>query len=108
MNERYKYYVAGRKVVCVSSYAKQKVRGVAICSDNDEFNEDVGKALARQRCDVKIARKRFRRAERRLATAIETKKLIEQEYDAARDYFTDSWEEYNNATAALGDFERML
>ena len=55
----YHFFVAGKKVVAVSSYAGQTVRGVAICSEADAFDLQKGKELAAARCSAKIARKRY-------------------------------------------------
>lgn len=60
----YQYYVVGRKVICVSTYAGKTVKGIAKCADDDEFDLEFGKALAKARCDFKVAKKRMRRAER--------------------------------------------
>lgn len=73
-NGRYKYYTydkEGRKItVCVSSYAGHPVRGKSICAADDEYDDKAGKALARARCDLTIAQKRAKRAERRYAEAV--------------------------------------
>lgn len=73
-NGRYKYYIydkEGRKItVCVSSYAGHPVRGKSICAADDEYDVKAGKALARARCDLTIAQKRAKRAERRYAEAV--------------------------------------
>ena len=58
---RYQFYVAPNKVICVSSYAKKPVRGVAKCNPNDVFDEEKGRRLAQLRCDYKVAQKRFYR-----------------------------------------------
>lgn len=70
---RYHYYNAATpvndkddimaKVICISSFAGRKVRGVAICSKEDEFDWEKGKAIARARVDAEIARRRVERAE---------------------------------------------
>lgn len=60
---RYKYFTNGKNlVVAVSRYAGKYVRGIAKCSDLDEFDFEVGKKLAKVRCDLKIAGLRTRRA----------------------------------------------
>lgn len=73
-NGRYKYYTydkEGRKItVCVSSYAGHPVRGKSICAADDEYDVKAGKALAQARCDLTIAQKRAKRAERRYAEAV--------------------------------------
>ena len=53
---KYKYFTNGKDVVvAVSTYRKKTVRGVAKCSPQDTFNLEAGKALAKARCDRKIA-----------------------------------------------------
>ena len=56
---KYRYYTNGKNVVvAVASYAGQTIRGVAKCSEQDEFNLETGKELAAARCAVKIAKAR--------------------------------------------------
>lgn len=60
---RYSFYTDGyKKVICVSHYAGKSVKGVANCSDADEFNFNIGKNIAQARCDEKIALRKFQRA----------------------------------------------
>lgn len=64
----YKFYTHTRKdgskeIIAVSSYAGKRVKGKAICDPADEYNEVVGKELAKLRCAVKIDLKRAKRAE---------------------------------------------
>ena len=62
---KYRYYTNGKNVVvAVASYAGRTVRGVAKCSDQDEFNLETGKKLAAARCAMKIAKKRVKYARR--------------------------------------------
>ena len=61
-NPTYRIYGAPNKVIAVSSFAGQTVRGVAKCNPADEFDPDKGAALAIARCEVKIAEKRVKRA----------------------------------------------
>ena len=60
---RYNYYFNGNKIICVSKYAGKPVRAVAICSDEDEYDEVYGKDLARARVDLKIAEKKLKRSD---------------------------------------------
>ena len=59
---RYRFIETNNKVICISTYAKKVVRGVAKCSPNDNFDIEIGKRLAQLRCDEKIADKRANRA----------------------------------------------
>lgn len=57
------------KVIAVSSFAGQTVRGVAKCAPNDTFDLEYGKRLAIARCASKIAEKRAVRAEAKVIEA---------------------------------------
>ena len=61
-NPTYRIYETPNKVIAVSSFAGQTVRGVAKCNPADEFDVEKGAALAAARCGVKIAEKRVKRA----------------------------------------------
>lgn len=61
MTMKYDYHidVDGKKVVCVTHYAGRAVRGIAKCnSEQDEFDIEIGKELARLRCKAKVAERR--------------------------------------------------
>ena len=61
---KYSFYTDGKtKVIAVSTYAGKVVRGVAKCDVNDTFSFEKGKELAAARCNEKIAKKRFTRAQ---------------------------------------------
>lgn len=57
---KYKFYTNDKKVVAVSTYARKNVRGVASCSDDDDFDISFGMKLAQIRCDKKINEKRLK------------------------------------------------
>ena len=61
-NPCYRIYETPNKVIAVSSFAGQTVRGVAKCNPADESDAEKGAALAAARCGVKIAEKRVKRA----------------------------------------------
>ena len=61
-NPSYRIYETPNKVIAVSSFAGQTVRGVAKCNPADEFDVEKGAALAAARCGLKIAEKRVKRA----------------------------------------------
>ncbi len=62
-DKSYKYHIYERKdgstvVLAMSTYAGKKVKGKAICSPDDTFDEEKGKQLAKLRCAIKIDKKR--------------------------------------------------
>lgn len=97
MKEKYQYYTDNkRKVVAVSSFAGQKVRGVATCSENDTFDLEKGKELAAARCAVKVAKKRFKRAQKKFDEACEAQNKAELFYDKMCQYYNDALYELEN------------
>lgn len=59
---RYTYFIIPEQntIKCVSTYAKKNVVGKAVLSDGDTWNEEVGKFIARTKCDKKINEKRIK------------------------------------------------
>jgi hypothetical protein len=81
-NPCYRIYATPNKVIAVSSFAGQTVRGVAKCNPADEFDAEKGAALAAARCGLKIAQKRTKRA---YAKVDEAKAIV----DAAVQHLTE-------------------
>ena len=71
---KYNYYTDGHSlVICATTYAGKTVRGIAKCNtEQDTFDLQKGKALAKLRCDCKLAEKRLRKAEERQWKAYQT------------------------------------
>ena len=88
---KYSFYTDGKtKVVAVSTYAGKAVRGVAKCDVNDTFSLEKGMELAAARCNEKIAKKRFARAQNMYADIfIEYGKLVAR-FTKALNYRSDS------------------
>ena len=105
---RYRFYETPNKVICVSTFAKKDVRGVAKCSPNDEFDVEVGRRLAMLRCDKKVAKKRLAKAKDRLAIEkiwfAEAKKY----YEEAQKYYDTALHDYIDACQWLEDEENFL
>lgn len=91
----------GTEVIAVSRFAGRPVRGKAICAPDDEFNEDKGMALAKARCDAKVAALRKKRAFKKWNEA--QKGLLEatNHYEDMKDYLV-------NAEAALLEAEATV
>ncbi len=78
------------KVVCISSYAGRKVRGVAICDAGDEFDWERGTALAQARVDLEIAKRRVKRAESKYDEALEACDRADAHLEEMTDYVDES------------------
>ena len=105
---RYKFYRTPNKVICISSFAKKDVKGVATCSPNDVFDENIGKELAQLRCDIKIAKKRVNKSKRILENICNWLDYWNDKYLKYDDYFTKSIEEYETLSAKLEKMEKKL
>lgn len=105
---RYRFYEAGNKVICVSTFAKKDVRGIAKCSPNDDFDLEQGRRLAQLRCDKKIAKKRLAKAKDRLAMEKMLFNIAKKYYVDAQIYFDKATHEYVEACKWLEDEENFL
>ena len=103
---RYKFYKADNKIVCVSSFAKKAVRGIAKCAPNDDYDEEKGMRLAQLRCDAKIAQKRVDRAMEMADEAWVNYRMAEIWSDKMENYVKDAIIKRDEAQKWLEDFER--
>ena len=88
--EKYRFYTTGNKVIAVSTYAGKTVRGVARCAPEDTFDMEKGKQIAAARCAVRIAEKRFSRAERKETEAWNALKQAESYMNKMSEYVNDA------------------
>jgi hypothetical protein len=102
--EKYKYYQAGNKVIAVSTFAGRTVRGVAKCNPKDNFDLEKGKMLAALRCNEKVAKRRFARAQKKCADAADDYFKADRVYENAILYEEDSYEEWVKASEMVEDF----
>ena len=108
--EKYQYYFATKvngepyKVVAVSTYAGRRVRGVAKCSPEDEFDIEKGKILAAARCSLKVSEKRRDRAVREFMKAKKAVAEANKRYRDMEVYMNDAF----NAVAADIEYLKTL
>lgn len=104
--EKYKYYVtktkAGEhKVIAATTYAGRTVRGVAICSKDDEFSLEKGKQLAAMRCALKVANKRLNRATDKVDEAVMIYNKADAHLTKMTCYHRDAYEAKTEVEEAL-------
>lgn len=105
---RYRFIEAGNKIICISTYAKKVVKGIAKCSPNDVFSPTIGKRLAQLRCDEKIADKRANRALDKYLEAGEILAEAKMYFDDMRQYYLDSEHKHDKALAELENFQKEI
>ena len=106
--DRYKIYSYTRKdgvkeIVALSTYAGKKVKGKAVCDPTDEYNENVGKELAKLRCAVKVDAKRVRRAIEERNELLRIQANIEKLIQKNKKYLVDSLKREEEDNARLND-----
>lgn len=103
--EKYKFIILPeqKKVIALTSYAGKAVKGVAVCSEHDEFDAEVGKRLASARANVKVAMKRKARAEKKLAYFDKIIDDVEREYHELEAYLYTADERWENAIDELAN-----
>ncbi len=101
----YQFYRHGNKVVCVSSFAGKKVKGVAKCDPTDEFDYEYGKSLAQARCDLKVGLKRFKRAMELYKEAAAEEAKAQKRRIAMTKYLVDASADIDAACACLREFD---
>ena len=95
--EKYHFYFTKNKVIAVSTYAGQSVRGVAICDEGDQFDKEKGKMLAAARCNQKVAQKRKKRADEKLKNAVIAYEKAAKHMYKMNEYYEDARVAVKNA-----------
>jgi len=88
---KYKVFTNNKDLVKVgSTYAGKPVWGTAKCSEKDEFDFARGYALAKARCDLKVARKREVRARKQFQEAKEMEEMLMAYIEDKIAYYADA------------------
>lgn len=103
--ENYKFIIIPekKKVIAITHYQGKVVKGIAVCSEHDEFDVETGKRLASARANVKVAMKRKARAEKKLAYFDKIIDDVEREYHELEGYAYDAGERWENAIDELAN-----
>lgn len=59
MNFRF-YEFDNNKVKAVTTYKNKIISAVAVCSPEDVYDFEIGKAIAKAKCELKVAKKRIK------------------------------------------------
>lgn len=105
---RYRFIKNDNDVICISTYAKRAVRGIAKCSPTDNFDFEIGKKLAQLRCDAKVAEKRLMRAKEKYSESVDLLNEALKYYDDMWLYYLDSLEQYKENKIELKQFEEKI
>lgn len=98
---KYKFYQHDNEVIAVSTFAGKKVRGVAKCDPDDEFDYEKGKELAAARCNQKVAMKRLKRANQKYLEAVGNLREARDYFERMKTYYMDAVDACDEATENL-------
>lgn len=101
--------IADNKVICTARYMGSTVRGIAKCnSEYDAFDVEKGSKLSRLRCEVKLAKKRKKRAMKKFQEAqLQLIRATKYAKDMA-EYKQFSIDELSKIEKELEEFEKSL
>lgn len=98
---KYTYSFSENRVYCMTYYAGKTIKGVAKRDPEDEFDLEVGKKLAKARCDYKLAKAKYKRkTERRM--------IADKELIVALEHASNALKYQTEAKTALDDAEKNL
>ena len=92
-------------VIAASTYAGKVVKGIARCKEGDTFDFEKGKALAIAKCNLKVQKRRWKRAQRHYQNIKTFKLRVEELFNDACAYYTNA---YYLFTEAAQDLEKIL
>ena len=106
--EKYKYFIhtkddGNKEIIAMSTYGGRYIRGIAKCSPEDTYDEDIGKKLAAYRCNLKVAEKRMRAAESARSQAEENFIQAAIRFNKMNQFKIDAEAELKYATSLLED-----
>lgn len=95
-----------KEIIAVSTYAGKCVRGVAKCDPRDEYNEEIGAALAVGRCAARISEKRRCRADKMLNEAQAKVQEAKRHEVKMGNYYSDAVKQEKEAKEWLANLEK--
>lgn len=97
-----------KTVVCATMYKNERIRGVAKCNPEDDFNLDIGKVLAYVRCKQKLAKRKFAHAKRVYDNALSDEVRARKNVLKAFSFLHDSEEYMKRSNEEIIELTKML
>lgn len=89
--------------IAISTYTGKIVKGIAKCSPNDTYNEDIGKKLAAARCNYKICQLRAKNAKNKMDESKEVYEKAKNHLEKMKSYNKDSKNKLKEAKNHIKD-----
>lgn len=97
-----------KTVVCATMYKNERIRGIAKCDPEDEFDIDIGKVLAYSRCRQKLAKKKLAHAKRVYDKALNDQDRARKNVLKALSFLHDSEEYLKRSNADVIELTKRL
>lgn len=88
-----------------STYAGVPVWGIAKCAPEDTFDYKFGYDLAKARCDIKIAKKRYKRASQQVEDINQLVEEVKAYQTDKNEYLRTAEKEYYEALGVVNKYE---
>lgn len=102
------YSFSENKVYCMTFYAGKTVKGVAKRDPEDEFDLEIGKKLARARCEYKLRQKQLKRKMQRSQIAEAELMTAQNRARNAKIHEAEAVEQLKEAERVLRELENFL
>ena len=102
------YSFAENRIYCMTYYAGKTVKGIAKRDPEDEFDLEVGKKLARARCEYKLRKKQLKNKIKRCEIAEEELMIAQNHARNAVIYKVEAEANLEAAKRALEEIEDSL
>ena len=90
-----------RKCIAVARYGGKNLKGVAVAAPEDEYNIEVGRAIALARVNVKIAERKQKWARKKYDEIAKEYAIAKVKLDRAADFVVDATYDYNDSLEKL-------
>lgn len=95
----YNYFKHYNEIICVTSYHGKSVKGKAKCNPDDTFSEEIGKQLAKVRCDKKLSQKILKNAKNHLVECTVEMNRADKKFNSVYDFMNIMEAEYEETCA---------
>lgn len=90
-------------IIALSYYRGKTVKGIAKCSPEDEYNEELGRKIAEARCNQAVNRHRLEGAQANCKQLIIEAENIKRKLKKATEYLVETQKQYDASVEKLNN-----
>ena len=104
---QFTYAIADNRVYCMTQYRGKTIKGISKCCPEDTFNIELGKQLARARCEMKLRTAQVKALNRFVAATEEELRRVNEIYEFALTKRDCAIDDLREATRLVEDLEHV-